>query len=68
LADIEPEAIIVVSGRMSRAKEEASRDGAPLIDLIDGEELCDLMKGQLLGVAVELVESVTVQPEFFADL
>jgi restriction system protein len=61
--------LIITTSTFTRgAKEEASRDGAPLIDLIDGEELCELMKGQSLGVTVELVESVTVQPEFFTEL
>src|SRR5205085_12477551 len=32
------------------AKREATRDGAPAIDLIDGDQLCDLQKQLKLGV------------------
>jgi restriction system protein len=32
------------------AKREATRDGAPPIDLIDGDRLCELLKRYDLGV------------------
>lgn len=44
----------------SQASEEATRDGAKAIDLIDGERLCDLLKANKLGVQTEMVEQVTV--------
>jgi restriction system protein len=47
------------------AKQEAARDGAPQIELIDGEQLCDLLKGLNLGLKTELVEHVSVVPETF---
>lgn len=47
------------------ARREATRDGAPAIDLVDGETLCGLLKDLKLGVAVKLVEEVTVEPGFF---
>lgn len=50
------------------ARKEASRDGAPAIDLIDGEELCDLLKALKLGVHTEMTEKVTVKPEWFKDI
>jgi restriction system protein len=50
------------------AKREATRDGAPPIDLIDGEYLCDLLKSLNLGVATRMVEEVAIAPEWFASL
>lgn len=49
------------------AKAEATRDGAPPVDLIDGAALCQLLKRYALGVstAVEQVEHVAVDPAFF---
>ncbi|MDC7676223.1 restriction endonuclease [Asticcacaulis machinosus] len=52
----------------SEARKEASRDGAPAIDLIDGEELCVLLKSLQLGVKTEMIESVSVQTEWFNTL
>jgi restriction system protein len=52
----------------SDAKREASRDGAPTIDLIDGDQLCDLLKKAKLGARTELVEKMTVEPDFFDRL
>ena len=49
----------------SQASEEATRDGAKAIDLIDGERLCDLLKANKLGVQTEMIEQVTVNPEWF---
>jgi restriction system protein len=52
------------------AKREATRDGAPPIDLIDGDYFCELLKRYELGVktTVRQVEEVVVQPEFFGDV
>ena len=50
------------------ACKEASRDGAPAIDLIDGEDLCDLLKSLKMGVQTEMVEKVTLTPEWFKGL
>jgi restriction system protein len=52
------------------AKREATRDGAPPIDLIDGDGLCELLKKYELGVetTVRQVEEITVQSEFFLDV
>jgi restriction system protein len=49
------------------AQREASRDGAPPIELIDGERLAGLLKEHRLGVRVttETVEHVEVAGEFF---
>ncbi|HWM63252.1 MAG TPA: restriction endonuclease [Solirubrobacterales bacterium] len=52
------------------AREEATRDGAPPIDLIDGEQLCELLKKHQLGVRVaeRVVEDIEVVESFFGDL
>lgn len=52
----------------SQASEEATRDGAIAIDLIDGERLCDLLKQYELGVKTETVEKVTVSADWFKGL
>jgi restriction system protein len=61
--------LLITTGSFTAdAKQEATRDGAPPVDLIDGERLCDLLKEHRMGVDVRLVEDVEVSPEFFADL
>jgi restriction system protein len=52
----------------SEARKEATRDGAPAIDLIDGNELCVLLKELKLGIAIETVEVVTIDSDWFAAL
>ena len=47
------------------ASKEASRDGAPTIDLIDGDALIDRLKDLELGVEVEMVEQVTVDTDWW---
>ena len=53
----------------AEARKEATRDGAPAIDLIDGEALCALLRERELGVRVRQVvrEEVAVLPAFFAE-
>ncbi len=63
--------LIITTGTFSpSAKAEATRDGAPPVDLVGGDELCDLLKDFALGVRVtqRVVEDVTVEPDFFAAL
>jgi restriction system protein len=52
------------------AKAEATRQGAPPIDLIDGGRLCELLKEYELGVTTKIVqrEDVFVDTAFFRDL
>jgi restriction system protein len=62
--------LLITTGHFTgSAKEEATRDGAPPIDLIDGELLCDLLKEHRLGVetTTRTIEDVRVIPEFFAS-
>lgn len=63
--------LIITTGTFTAdARKEATRDGAPAIDLIDGEALCQLLKERGLGVRVREVvrEEVTVVPEFFDEI
>jgi restriction system protein len=62
--------IITTANFTADARKEATRDGAPSIDLIDGESLCQLLKEKELGVRVRPVvsEEVTILPEFFAEI
>lgn len=58
--------LVLTTGRFSgSARDEAVRPGAPAIDLIDGPELCQLLKDRDLGVRTETVERVSVDPAFF---
>lgn len=58
--------LFITTGNFTReAIKEATRDGAPPIDLIDGEQLCDKLKEFNLGVKTELIEDVTINPEWF---
>lgn len=50
------------------AIKEATRDGAPPIDLIDGETLCEKLKELRLGVETKLIESVEIRDEWFNGL
>jgi len=49
----------------SQASDEATRDGAIAIDLIDGDRLCDLLKENRLGVETEMIERVIIQSDWF---
>ena len=63
--------LLITTGSFTAdAKQEATRDGAPPVDLIDGDRLCDLLKTYELGIqrTVREVEEIHVTPEFFADL
>ena len=63
--------LIITTGTFTAdARREATRDGAPAIDLIDGEMLCLLLKERGLGVAVRevRVEEVAIEPGFFAEI
>lgn len=60
--------IITTSTFTAEARREATRDGAPAIDLVDGEALCRLLKDQQLGVTVKFVEEVQVEPKFFSSI
>lgn len=53
--------LLITTGRFTRdAIIEATRQGAPPIDLIDGDRLADMLKLLKLGVHTEFVERVIV--------
>ncbi len=62
--------IVTTGGFTAAAKEEATRDGAPEIDLVDGEQLIDKLKELQLGVRTEevLVERVIIEREWLAGV
>lgn len=61
--------LIITTGTFTReAKREASRDGAPPIDLMDGNELAEKLKELRIGVEVELVEKVIIRNDWFKTL
>ena len=61
--------LLITTGRFTPdATREATRDGAPPIDLIDGDQLCDILKDLGLGVTTETVEEVRVHSETFRDI
>lgn len=63
--------ILITTGTFTTdAKAEASRAGASLIDLIDGDRLCTLLKDYKLGVSVtpRVVEDVAILPQFFDEI
>lgn len=49
----------------SEAKKEATRDGAPALDLIDGEQLCIILKDLKLGVQTKTIEVVEIDESWF---
>lgn len=62
--------LLITTGSFTReATAEATRDGAPPVELIDGERLCDLLQEYRLGVSVvERVEKdVIVEDGFFSE-
>jgi restriction system protein len=61
--------LILTTGLFSRdAHREAARDGAPPIDLVDRERLLDKLKVLRLGVEVQLVESISINADWFRSL
>lgn len=52
----------------SQASEEATRDGAIAIDLIDGDRLCELLKQYDLGVKTTMIEHVEIKSEWFGSV
>lgn len=61
--------LFITTGYFTRAaQQEATRDGAPTIDLIDGDRLLDLLKRMGLGVKTEMVEKITIDEAWFAQI
>lgn len=61
--------LVITTGTFTPdARREATRDGAPAIDLVDGDALCDLIKNLKIGVAIKLVEEVEIDSGYFQTL
>jgi restriction system protein len=61
--------LFITTGTFTReALKEATRDGAPPIDLIDGELLCDKLKELKLGIETKQTETVEVKNDWFNNL
>jgi restriction system protein len=63
--------LLITTGTFTAdAKREATRDGAPPIDLIDGDRLCELLKRYDLGVrtTTRTVEDVTIDIAFYDEI
>lgn len=61
--------LFITTGTFTRdAIKEATRDGAPPIDLIDGEQLVQRLKELGLGVKITMIESVEIDIGWFAKI
>ena len=61
--------LFITTGTFTPAAiKEATRDGAPPVDLIDGENLAEKLKELNLGVKTEMVEKVSLDKQWFLSL
>ncbi|MDM8526989.1 restriction endonuclease [Anaerolineales bacterium HSG24] len=63
--------LLITTGNFTKdAIREATRDGAPAIDLIDGDQLIDKLKELGLGVKTKIVqvEQITVDPNWLLGI
>jgi restriction system protein len=61
--------LLITTGSFTPAAvKEATRDGAPPIDLVDGNEIAEKLKELALGVKTELVERISVETTWFEGL
>ena len=63
--------LLITTGTFSKdAVQEAIRDGAPAIDLIDGDQLMDKLKNLGLGVLTRKIEieEVTIDHDWFTSI
>ncbi|WP_448534423.1 restriction endonuclease [Parathermosynechococcus lividus] len=61
--------LLITTGTFTRdAIKEATRDGTPPIDLIDGEQLVQRLKELGLGVKITMIESVEIDVGWFAKI
>jgi restriction system protein len=61
--------VLISTGHFTlEARREATRDGAPPIDLIDGRLLAEKLKELRLGVRTNLVEHVEVIDDWFRSI
>jgi len=63
--------LLITTGAFTKdAIQESSRDGAPAIDLVDGDQLVDKLKQLSIGVSTKKieVEQVTVDQNWFMNI
>jgi restriction system protein len=61
--------LLITTGAFTRdAKKEAARDGAPPIDLVDGDQLAEKLKEFQLGIKTELIEQVEIDEDWFSQM
>jgi restriction system protein len=61
--------LFITTGTLTpAAMKEATRDGAPPIDLLDGNEFADKLKELNIGVRTEKVEVVRIEEEWFINV
>jgi restriction system protein len=63
--------LLITTGSFTKdAKQEAQRDGAPPIDLIDGEALAQKLKELRIGIEVrtKTIEEIIIDKQFFSKL
>lgn len=61
--------LFITTGTFTPAAiKEATRDGAPPIDLVDGEQLAEKLKEFGLGIKTEMIEKVTLDKQWFGNL
>lgn len=61
--------LFITTGAFTPAAiKEATRDGAPHIDLVDGDELAEKLKELGLGIKCEMIEKVIVDEQWFRSV
>jgi restriction system protein len=63
--------LLITTGAFTKdSLKEATRDGAPAIDLVDGDQLVEKLKQLSLGVSTKKieVEQVSIDPKWFSSL
>jgi restriction system protein len=61
--------VIITTGTFTKAaKDEAQRDGAAAIDLMDGWQLAEKLKELKLGTRVHVVEEVEIDADWFKSI
>lgn len=61
--------LFITTGSFTReAIREATRDGAPPIDLIDGDQLAEKLKELNLGIKREVFEKITIEEDWFKGI
>ena len=59
---------ITTSGFTREAKTEATRDGAPPIDLVEGDDLVEKMRELRLGVKIQTEEFIEIDQEWLKNI